>query len=259
MGLDWFTLIAQAINFLILVWLLKRFLYGRIVRAMDEREATIARRLQEAARQRAAAEQEAERFRARTRELEEQRERILARAEEDAEAHRQQLMDAARRDAESARAEWLETLKRERHELLRDLRERMGQEVFALARHGLRELAEVDLEEQILKVFTERFRALDPAERQAIVEAVREFDREIEIRTAFPVAPQARERLSGFLRQHLDDTVDVRFTTVPELLCGIELRAHSHRFAWNLDAYLEGLETRVFEVLDESAHEPGAH
>ena len=75
------------------------------------------------------------------------------------------------------------------------------------------------------------------------------------LRLRAAASPQARERLSRFLREHLDDTVDVRFTTVAELICGIELRAHSHRFAWNLDSYLEGLETRVFEALDESAHE----
>ena len=38
----WFTLVAQVINFLVLVWLLKHFLYGRIVKAMSEREAETA-------------------------------------------------------------------------------------------------------------------------------------------------------------------------------------------------------------------------
>jgi F-type H+-transporting ATPase subunit b len=38
MGIDWFTLVAQIANFLILVALLKHFLYNRIIKAMDERE-----------------------------------------------------------------------------------------------------------------------------------------------------------------------------------------------------------------------------
>ena len=80
MGLDWFTLIAQIVNFLVLVWLLKHLFYGRVIRAMNEREARIAGRLEEAARTRASAEQEAELFRTRNRELEEQRDGMLARA-----------------------------------------------------------------------------------------------------------------------------------------------------------------------------------
>jgi F-type H+-transporting ATPase subunit b len=38
MLIDWFTVAAQAINFLILVWLLKRFLYKPVLNAVDARE-----------------------------------------------------------------------------------------------------------------------------------------------------------------------------------------------------------------------------
>jgi F-type H+-transporting ATPase subunit b len=42
MLIDWFTVGAQALNFLILVWLLKRFLYKPILDAIDAREKRIA-------------------------------------------------------------------------------------------------------------------------------------------------------------------------------------------------------------------------
>jgi F-type H+-transporting ATPase subunit b len=254
MGLDWFTLLAQVVNFLVLVWLLKHLFYARVVRTMNEREGTITDRLEDAARKRASAEQEAERFRTRNQEFEEQRDQMMARAREEAEAHRQQMMDAARAEIEKVQIQWLETLKRERQELLQDFRERLGQEVFALARHGLKELADADLEEQMQKVFVERLQTLDPAEREAIVAAARDSGREVEICTAFPVSPEARERLTRTLRQQLDDGMNARFTTVAELICGIELRASSHRFVWNLDSYLERLEARLFEALDRSAN-----
>lgn len=48
MLIDWFTLIAQLVNFLILAWLLKRFLYHPIVAALDAREKKIASELQHA-------------------------------------------------------------------------------------------------------------------------------------------------------------------------------------------------------------------
>jgi F-type H+-transporting ATPase subunit b len=46
MQIDWLTVIAQIVNFLILVWLLKRFLYHPVITAMDRREQRIAERLQ---------------------------------------------------------------------------------------------------------------------------------------------------------------------------------------------------------------------
>ena len=48
MLIDWFTVGAQALNFLILVWLLKRFLYKPILHAIDEREKRIAKELADA-------------------------------------------------------------------------------------------------------------------------------------------------------------------------------------------------------------------
>ena len=43
-----FTVLAQLVNFLILVWLLKRFLYKPILHAIDEREKGIAAQLAQA-------------------------------------------------------------------------------------------------------------------------------------------------------------------------------------------------------------------
>src|SRR5665647_1757282 len=48
MQINWFTVIAQIINFLILVWLLKRFLYKPILKAIDEREEKIAAQIKDA-------------------------------------------------------------------------------------------------------------------------------------------------------------------------------------------------------------------
>ncbi|NER81960.1 MAG: ATP F0F1 synthase subunit B, partial [Leptolyngbya sp. SIO1D8] len=61
MLIDPFTTLAQIVNFLILVTLLKHFLYGPITRTMAQREQTIANRLEQAEQQEIAAQQEAER------------------------------------------------------------------------------------------------------------------------------------------------------------------------------------------------------
>jgi len=52
MLIDWFTVVAQVVNFLILVWLLKRFLYRPILNAIDAREKRIATKLADAAAKR---------------------------------------------------------------------------------------------------------------------------------------------------------------------------------------------------------------
>lgn len=255
MQIDWFTVIAQVVNFLVLVWLLKHFLYGRIVRAMDEREAKIASRLEEAARNRAEAEQEAVLYRAKSRDLEEQREGILAQSREAAEARRLQLVEEARAEVGGIKAEWVDALRREKGELLREVRERTGQQVVTIARRLLKDLAGVELEQQIVGVFLERVRTLEISEKQAMVEAIRNSEREVELRTSFAMAPEMQDRVARVLREHLDDGVTVRFEVEPHVVCGIELRAHSHRMQWNVEAYLDALEETVIRRLEERASE----
>ncbi|HUX36965.1 MAG TPA: hypothetical protein VMV44_03615, partial [Rectinemataceae bacterium] len=74
MELDPFTLVAQVLNFLILAWFLKRFLFDRVGRAMDERARRASRTLSEAEAARRDAEGELARNRALRAEMEAGRE-----------------------------------------------------------------------------------------------------------------------------------------------------------------------------------------
>ena len=67
MLIDWFTVGAQALNFIILVWLLKRFLYKPILNAVDAREKRIAAELADADAKRRKRKRNAMSFSTRTR------------------------------------------------------------------------------------------------------------------------------------------------------------------------------------------------
>lgn len=253
MQLDWFTLVAQVINFLVLIWLLKQFLYGRIVKAMDEREAKIAARLDEAARERAEAEREVSQYRGKNQDLEDRREALLARAKEECEASRRRLVEEARRDVERMRGQWVESLRQEQRRLLEEFRERIGQQVFSAVRRALKDLANVELQEQIVNVFLDRVQRLESVERQRMTEAVHEKNRAAEFRSALPLSAQSRERVAHHLRDHLDGGLEVRFAVEPTLGCGVELYVDSHRLVWNLESYLETLEGDFFKGLEDRA------
>ncbi len=100
MLIDWFTVVAQAVNFLILVWLLKRFLYQPILNAIDAREKRIAAELADADAKKAEAQQEREEFRRKNAEFDQQHTALLNQATAEAAAERQRLFDAARNDAD---------------------------------------------------------------------------------------------------------------------------------------------------------------
>src|SRR6202451_3846610 len=111
MPINWFTVIAQALNFLILVWLLKRFLYKPILHAIDERERGIAVQLAEAEAKKSEAQKESDEFQHRTEAFGKERVALLKKATDEAKAERQQLIDEARKDADSLRAKCEEALR----------------------------------------------------------------------------------------------------------------------------------------------------
>src|ERR1700678_322607 len=113
MLIDWFTVGAQALNFLILVWLMKRFLFKPILNALDAREQRIAAELADADAKKAEARKDRDEFQRKNTEFDQQRAALLSKATDEANAQRQRLLDEARKDADSLRAKRQEALRME--------------------------------------------------------------------------------------------------------------------------------------------------
>src|SRR5450631_4660557 len=111
MLIDWFTVGAQAINFIILVWLLKRFLYKPILNAVDAREKRIAAELADADAKEAEAQKERDEFQHKNEEFDQQRAALLNKATDEAKAERQRLLDEARKTADAISSQRQEALK----------------------------------------------------------------------------------------------------------------------------------------------------
>src|ERR1700684_3100435 len=133
MLIDWFTVGAQVLNFLILVWLMKRFLYKPILHAIDEREKRVAAELANADAKKAEAQKEHDEFQHKNAEFDQQRAALLTKATGEAQAESQRLLDEARKAADALSSKLQETLLNEEHDLHREVSRRTQQEVFAIA------------------------------------------------------------------------------------------------------------------------------
>ena len=247
--IDWFTVIAQIINFLVLVYLLKRFLYKPVIKAMDEREKRISGRLDEAEKREDEARRELERYQEKTKEIDGRRQVLLNQIKEDVEAQRKALIDQARDQVEGVRANWHEALEREKDAFLQDLRERTGRHTYAVARQALNDLADVNVEHQIIRVFIERLRSLDKEEKRALRKSVEESKQGVRVISAFEIPQDMSDEIAHVLKAFMAEPVDLQVETSPDVICGIELNAHGRKIGWSLRDYLEGMETTLAEVL----------
>lgn len=255
MLIDWFTVVAQIVNFLILVVLLKYFLYGRIIKAMDEREQHIAARWHEAEQQQQEAEAEATSYRQQQDELEAKRAELLAQAREDADTQRQELLATARQEVDSLQARWRKAVRDEQDAFLRDLRQRASQQIHAMARRALTDLAHADLEQQMLVAFLDRLQTLEKDTWEALAMAQQDTKQPLVIHSAFALPQEDRQKLQHLLQEHLGEAVTVRFETAPEVVCGVELQADGRKIAWSLEHYLETLEESLAAAFEEETRE----
>lgn len=253
MLIDWFTVGAQVLNFVILVWLMKRFLYQPILDAIDAREARIAKELADAAATKTAAEKARADFQHRNEAFDQERAALLRQATDEAKAERQRLFAAARAAAEAQRVKDQESLRNAAADFNRALRGKAQAEVFALARRTLGDLAGAGLEQRVAEVFIDRLRALDPDAKGRLAEALRAAQEPVLVRSAFDLPPEQQAEIRRAINETVAADVPLRFQTAPELVGGIELSTPGQKVAWSIAQYLGTLEQSVGDLIASQA------
>ena len=126
---------------------------------------------------------------------------------------------------------------------------RTQEEVFAIARKTLADLATASLEERMADVFIRRLQALDAKTKASLAEALKTASDPAVVRSAFDLPAEQRAAIQKALNETFSGEIKLRFETAPDLISGIELTANGQKLAWSIADYLTGLENGVDELL----------
>ena len=258
MSLDWFTIVAQALNFLILVWLMKRYLYKPILNAIEEREKRITAELANADKKKIDAEKEGDEFKKKNLEFDQQRSALLKKATDEAQVERQRLLDEARKAAVALSIKREETLRADEQNLHQAISRRTQQEVFAITRKTLQDLAGASLEERMVDLFLRRLRELKGEEKGLLTSARGASPTPMIVRTTFDLSPTLCTSTAGAIKETLGSETQVKFETAPDLVSGIELTMNGQKLAWSIADYLTSMEKGVDDLLKKKGHQ-GSH
>jgi len=220
---DWTTFVLEMINFLILVWILKRFLYQPILGVIARRRAGIEKTLTDA-----------HRIETEANELKRKNEQYLTDWEAEKEAAQAQLSAELAAIYESKLAE-LEIKINEEAERRRVLSER-GRQDFermmeekgiaqgaAFSSKLLSRLASPELEQKLYALLLEDLHALREQDKHAVTEAAAEPRMQIKVQSAFPLDPSKRDELSCLLNEVTHKTLPIEFHINPELISGFQI------------------------------------
>ena len=251
MLIDWFTVGAQLLNFVILVWLMKRFLYQPVLDAIAAREQKIAKELADAAATQTKANQQQEEFQKKNQVFDEQRAALLQQAKDAAKAEKERLQGEARAAADAAKAQRAKALLAEMQQLHAEIARYTQQQVFDIARCVLGELAGVSLEQRACEVFIQRLRDLDGPALETLGEALKAATdaQPAMVRSAFALPKQQTAEIQATLDTSFGQPIALQFETKPELVSGIEISANGQKLAWSISEYLDVLLTGLQDQL----------
>lgn len=224
MQIDWWTLVLQGINFLILVWLLQRFLYKPVAEVIAKRRQLADRVLAEAETSKDEAEAARRRFEEDRTGLVQERQEVLEKAHGDLEVERAKIMEEAHREANELMETTRTAIGVERDAAIAGAREQVLDLSVALASRLLNAMVPEVLDDVFLQQVERELHALPDLELEGLRRGLGEEGALLIVVTAAPLASEAQNRWRGSLEAVLGHGEAVEFSTDPAIIGGAELR-----------------------------------
>ncbi|MCD6224346.1 MAG: hypothetical protein J7K32_02280, partial [Deltaproteobacteria bacterium] len=242
MLIDWFTVLAQIVNFLILIFLLKRFLYGPITRAMEERKKKIATAIEQADSAEKKARQHSEELAMEKQNYLETKEQKLAEVRKEIREKQDKSLKEARLEVENLRQTWMDQLTEDKAAFLHKLKSEITSQVMRIGEKVLRDLANEKLERQIITVFLKKVSKDDFFQSQTI-------SGKLLIQSGFKLDNEQSDFIRKQLSEYFLGAQTIQFQVIEKIGIGIRIKAGDRKVEWNLANYLGGLEKEIFSNL----------
>jgi len=233
MQFDWWTLGLQTVNVLILIWLLRRFLFKPVLGLIRDRRQEVERAFQEAGLEGKKAKEAESRLESQQRELAQQAEGIL----EESHVRARETYDDTLEKARSEAKQLLETARRriedERRDALIELRDKTFDLSVELARRLLGELDPDTVSQAFMASMEKYLGSLPDDELSELRRQLAEGAQPLVV-TASPLDPAERQRWLDMLAGILGSKTQIRFEADDALIAGAELhfRHAVMRFSW---------------------------
>ena len=235
MQFDWVTFVLEIVNFLILVWILKRFLYQPVLKTIARRKAAIDRTLADARTKTTDAEALERQYRDRLGDWEKEKQSLRSQLEEEINATRARRTAALDEELQQEREKRRLVEERKMNEWRARTEEEAVIQGTQFAAKLLSRLAAPELEARLVAIALEDIKHLPADQVEALRAACRDGDARIAVTSAFPLNESSRRALAQGLAEIAQAQLSAQFSEDPRLLAGLRIAIDS----WVLHANLQ--------------------
>ncbi len=234
MELNWSTFVLEIINFLVLLWILKRFLYRPVLAMIARRQQSIQDSLAAAKKMQDDAHATQEQYDRRLQEWEQEREKLRAALQQEMAAERARLQQTLQDELQQQREKARVLDERQQREIQHAFETQALKQAAQFAAKFLQSFASPTLEEQLLDLAARRIEELTDVQKFTLQTAPgRAVDPAI-VATAFPLSAEKRGQWQARIAAICGCGVPVHFVEDGGLLAGIRITLG----AWVLKANL---------------------
>lgn len=224
MQFDWTTFVLEVLNFLVLLWILKRFLYQPVLDVLDARQARVKAEMAQAEKLQNEAAALGQQYQERLAHWTQEREQLRQQLQQDLAQQRASGMEKIRQsltDEEAkARVRNAATTAIHEAELIRQAADEAYENVAAM----LRRLASPTLTAGIVRLLVEDLAALPDEQQQALRTAAKKIATEaVDIASAHPLDDAAQQEIARGLAAAAGRRLALAIRPDPALIAGVRI------------------------------------
>jgi len=230
--LNWSTFVLEIINFLVLVWILKRFLYRPVLDVIARRRASIEAQLAESQRLHDEADTLKRNYENRLADWDHERQLARDTLAQELDTERVQQMQALQTTLAQEREKAQVAESRQRTEAVRKIEHQAMQQSAQFASRLLAEATGPELEMRLLDLLLDNLTTLTPEQITALRTQWGQPPASITVASAYPLPEDRKQRLQEKLAEVTGLNVPIQYTQKTDLLAGLRITIG----AWILNA-----------------------
>lgn len=247
MELNWSTFLLEIVNFLVLLWILKRFLYRPIISVLETRRQKIEQSLSEASAHHQQAVELEQQYNNRLKNWEREKQQLKESLQQELQSERSQQLKNLQAELDSEREKTAVVEQRHLQESLRLYQQNSHKQAAVFASRLLREVASEDLESRLFDLCLKALDALDEAQKNTLHDACEASSASITVTSAYPLSEAKQQQLQSRLDKLCDQSVSVKYTRDTELVAGLRLHIGASVVGLNLQDELSGFAELAIE------------
>lgn len=241
MELNWSTFVLEIINFLVLVWILKHFLYRPVLDALEQRRLSITHSLQNAEQLKTEAKALEQQYQSKLNDIELEKQHAHELLQQEIQQEKTQRLQQLENELAGAREKAAVIEKRQQADTISQYQKKAHLQAARFTSQLLNSLACPELEQHLLNLLLDTLRQMDKSQQQALIEACKTSNNEIKVSSAYTLSQTQRDQLEQVLGQLCDQpTPDINYQQDKSLIAGFRIVIDAWVLRINLQDQLSG-------------------